>query len=134
MKNYNMYTVIKGKRRVNIEEIIYKTLEWCIDKWGLNGRRKNELEIEIDWEVKEGPMGMYDYQDNLITIFVRNNKNIRDLVDTVIHEFTHQRQNMSQYHRVLKGVGYGDHPMEVEAFSIAMINRKECWYSIKGKK
>lgn len=133
MTNYNMYTKIKGKRRVTIEKIVDYTLGWCIEKWGLNGKRKGLLEIEVDWDSKEGPMGEYDYKDNLITIYPRNNVNIMDLVDSVIHEFTHQRQKMSKYHKVLKGTGYNDHPMEIEAYEVARVNRKECWYEIKKK-
>ena len=133
MTNYNMYTKLKGKRKVTIEKIVGSTLEWCIEKWGLNGKRKSLLEIELDWDSKEGPMGEYDYQDNLILIYPRNNVNIMDLVDSVIHEFTHQRQKMSKYNKVLKGVGYNDHPMEIEAYEVAKVNRKECWYEIKKK-
>ena len=134
MKTFNLYTTLKYKKKVIIEDIITDVLGWCIDKWGLNGRRTSKLGIEIDWDRNDGgTMGEYDYMDNLIIIYPRNNKNVRELVDSVIHEFTHQRQKMSKYHKVLKSTGYSDHPYEVEAFSIAKEYRKECWYSIRGR-
>lgn len=130
MKNLNLYTRLKGKRKATIEKIIELTLEWCVDKWGVNGRRTEALITEVNWDEKIS-MGDYDYKENLITIYPKANLNIRDLVDTVIHEFTHQRQKMSSYHKVLKSKGYSSHPLEIEAFATAKENRKACWHELK---
>ncbi len=132
MKNPTLYTRLKWKRKTDIERVVDLTVDWCVGKWGLNGRRSGPLVAEVNWEERHS-MGQYDYKENLITIYAKANLNIRDLVDTVIHEFTHQRQKMSQYHKVLKSKGYSEHPMEKEAYETAKQNRKQCWQEIKKK-
>lgn len=132
MKNFVLYTKLKGKRKATIENIARLAVDWCVEKWGVNGRRTEMLIVDLNWFDRHS-MGDYDYKENLITIYPRANSNVRDLIDTIIHEFTHQRQNMSSYHKVLKKKGYSDHPMEIEAFQTAKENRKSCWHSIKNK-
>ena len=134
MKRYNLYTPIKNQRRKRIESVIYNTLNWCIDKWGL---KDHEYDLEIDVCYKEHMVsGMdnkaeYCSEFNEIVIYPSEHTNIRDLVDSVIHEYTHHRQDMSQYHEVLHKSGYSDHPLEIEADETAKKYRKECWHSIK---
>ncbi len=130
MKDFVLYTRLKGKRKATIEKIVELTVKWCVEKWGVNRRRTDMLIVDLNWD-ESNSMGDYDYRENLITIYPRANSNIRDLVDTVIHEFTHQRQKMSTYHKVLKTKGYSEHPMEIEAFQTAKENRKNCWHSLK---
>lgn len=132
MKNPTLYTRLKWKRKADIEAIVDLAVDWCAEKWGVNGRRREPLVAEVNWEERHS-MGQYDHRENLITVFAKANLNVRDLVDTVIHEFTHQRQKMSQYHRVLKSSGYCGHPMEIEAYRLAKENRKQCWHDIKKK-
>lgn len=134
MKQFNLYTPIKHQRRKRIENIIYSTLDWCIDKWGL---KEHEYELELDVCYKEHMVvGMtskaeYCSESNEIIIYPSEHSNVRDLVDSVIHEFTHQRQDMSNYHKVLRTNGYNNHPLEIEADETAKKYRKECWYSIR---
>jgi hypothetical protein len=134
MKRFNLYTNIKHQRRKRIENIIYSTLNWCIEKWGL---KEHEIELDLDICYKEHMVSGSDTKAeycsewNDMVIYPSQHSNVRDLIDSVIHEFTHQRQDMSDYHKVLTKSGYTNHPLEIEAVETAKKYRKECWYSIR---
>ena len=135
MKKFNLYTPVKYQRRKRINKIIYLTIDWCINKWGINSEHEDILDIDIVYQrdcTNSETRGAYNSEMNEIEIFVFNNNNVRMLIDTVIHEFIHQKQDMSNYHTLLKKNGYGNHPLEIEADEIAKKYRKECWYSIRN--
>ena len=63
-------------------------------------------------------VGEYHYYTNIIIIYRRNNKRIRDVIQTTIHEFFHfylitSEVKMDLYARQLKEYGVYDHPQEV---------------------
>jgi hypothetical protein len=125
-----LYSKLENLNKKDIKKIVNLTLMWCIKKWGLNKKRKGLLCVEFGWE-KKNYMGQYEYGENIISIYPKSIKNVRDLIDTTIHEFTHQRQSMSYYHTILKKSGYSEHPMEIEANDVAFLNRKKCWDDVK---
>lgn len=127
---WSLYTRLKWKRRKDIQAIISEAIKWCEQKWGPNNRRSDVLWIDISWKKSECA-GVYQYQDNEITIFVKEHLTVRDLIDTVIHEYTHYKQPMSKYAKLLEKNGYKNHPLEIEAINKAKTFRKECWYNIK---
>jgi hypothetical protein len=131
MKTANLYTKLKGKHKKTIKTITGLTLYWCIQKWGVNKRRSTDINLNLDFVNKPGSCGEYYYQDNAIVVYVKHNRTIRDLIDTIIHEFTHQRQAISNYQQVLKKFGYDAHPLEQEAVAVAKEFRKQCWHEIK---
>jgi hypothetical protein len=134
MKKFNLYTKIKHQRRKRIEKIIYLTLDWCINKWGVNSEHEDVLDIDIVYQRTDNNFdtrGAYSSEMNEIEVFVFNNDNVRTLVDTIIHEFTHQRQDMEDYWKLNATHGYDNHPLEIEAWETAKKYRKECWYSIR---
>ena len=132
MKNFNLYTSIKYQRKKRLNLVIFLTLEWCIEKWGLKPH-EHQLELIMDYDYDFDVKAEYTKDLNEIIVYVRNHKNIRDLIDSVIHEFTHQRQNMDDYGKIFKMVGYRYHPLEIEANETAKKYRKCCWLEIKDK-
>lgn len=134
MKKFNLYTPVKKQRRVRLEKVIYATLDWCIDKWGLKDHNY-ELILDVSYKehmvTGESDKAEYDPTHNEIVIFPSQHSNIRDLIDSVIHEFTHQRQDLSNYFEILNKRGYSNHPLEIEAFEVAKKNRTLCWKDIK---
>ena len=101
---WSLYTRLKWKRRKDIQAIISEAVKWCEQKWGPNNRRSDVLWIDVSWKKSECA-GLYQYQDNEITIFVKEHLTVRDLIDTVIHEYTHYKQPMSKYSKLLKKNG-----------------------------
>ena len=128
MKQLTKLTELNKKK---IKKIVNLTIMWSIKEWGLNKRRKNILTVDFSWDENED-MGRYFSSENKIVIYPKMIRNIRDLIDTVIHEFTHQMQSLSNYNLILSKTGYKDHPMEIEANEIALENRAKCWKEIKS--
>ena len=90
---------------------------WCQENMGVNNRRKNPFKLSIIKQVSGAPCyGMFDEVENKIYIFHNNCPNIKMLIQTVLHEYTHYLQPIrGSYMKLMDGYGYQDHPMEVEA-------------------
>jgi hypothetical protein len=134
MKKFNLYSKIKHQRHNRINKIADLTIKWCIDKWGINSKHEDDLVWDVLYEREcnnYDTRGAYSSEMNEIEIFVFNIINVRELVDTIIHEFTHQRQDMEDYWVVNASKGYNENPYEIEAWETAKEFRKECWYDIK---
>jgi hypothetical protein len=132
MKTANLYTKLKGKHKTTIKNVSGFAMLWCMAEWGLNKRRTADINLTVDFANKPGNSGEYYYQANTIVVYVKHNRNVRDLIDTIIHEFTHQRQAISGYEKMLKTFGYDAHPLEQEAVATAKALRKRCWKEIKS--
>ena len=75
-------------------------------------------------------LGEYHYYTNVIIIYSSNNKRIKDVLQTTIHEFFHfylitSEVKMDLYVRQLNEHGVHDHPQEVlcEAMEKALVKR-----------
>lgn len=119
-------------------KIITKLIvNWCFDHLGENKRLKyNELEIDLDFSTEETDYAEYDYEDycRTIRIFVNNNKNIKDLIQSLLHEYCHFLQPVaSKYDKLLEEYKYySKHPFEIEANKISEKYGRVCWDSIKN--
>lgn len=72
-------------------------------------------------------MGEYCYDKHLIIIYVNNCKTVSQLTSTIIHEWTHSKQNIiGQYTKLYKKFGYENHPMEIEAYDSEKIWNRKC--------
>ena len=100
-----------------IKNIVDNTISWCVLNLGVNNRRKYRFQISLKKQTKgELKYGEFCCISNKITIFYNNCENIKDVITTVIHEYTHYLQPVRTYYSVLyKTYSYYNHPMEVEA-------------------
>jgi hypothetical protein len=105
-----------------------KIYKWCKKRYGrskYNGRypdvvfRKGKYHNGEDW-------AYYDEVDKCIYINRDKHENVLDLVDTMIHEYTHYLQNMYHYQIIGKYTDHHNHPMEIEAENMAKKDRLEC--------
>lgn len=101
-------------------------LTWLLKMYPI---RKKRPMIVIDDSTSE-LLGEYHYYINVIVIYRRNNKRIRDVIQTTIHEFFHyylltSDAKMDLYTRQLKEYGVYDHPQEVlcEAMEKALVKK-----------
>ena len=78
--------------------------------------------------------GYFDIEDNRILIFRSSIKDIRDYVETFIHEWTHSRQkNISKmYYKMDSKFGYDKNPFEIEAIENEKKYRPEVWKITKN--
>ena len=119
-------------------EIVKKTIMWCREFFGENHRRKNEFTYYVGPQPKRtkksmGPCyGYFECLKNKLSIFPEHNKNVRDLICTTIHEYTHYTQPIrSKYYAFDKQYGYQKNPFEVVARTNEKLY-KNCWKTIKG--
>lgn len=89
-------------------------LTWLLKMYPI---RKKRPMIVIDDSTSD-LVGEYHYYINVIVIYRRNNKRIRDVIQTTIHEFFHyylltSDAKMDLYTRQLKQYGVYNHPQEV---------------------
>jgi hypothetical protein len=115
---------------------VLKVYEWCKKRYRrskYNGRypdivyRKSDYITGEDW-------GYYDEQENLIFISKDKHSSLADLVDTVIHEYTHYKQNIKVDFRILSKYFESDdqHPLEIEARSTADRDTPICLKEVFG--
>ena len=122
-----------------IRKIIKYTYIWCKKTLGANDRVQKPLKIKTVFKkTKDREAGTYDFLDpnlsyRLISIFVCNNVNIKDLISTVIHEYQHHLQPLTKYHKLLKDYFYSHHPHERQANRAEVKYTKICWGEIKKK-
>lgn len=119
-------------------KIVRMTLKWCQEVLGVNNRRAYGLSVYIGPQPKREQKemgsyyGCYDCISNQIFIYPENHHNIRELIKTVIHEYTHYTQPVrSRYYKYDQQYGYNKNPFEVEARKNEDTYYKQTWKQIK---
>ena len=74
--------------------------------------------------------GVFRASKNEVVVYIHKHKTVRELTNTIIHEFVHATQkkkafNMS-YEDYNNSVGYWNNPYEIEARNIAKEKEEEC--------
>jgi transposase-like protein len=114
-----------------IRRVVCETILWCETNIGKK-RKKTKLTFKVLTQKSgEQCFGMYDPTINSIIIHRNMCESVRDVVKVVIHEYTHFLQDLRGYSKVLREVGYRNHPQEIEARG----NEKmfsNCWTDIKN--
>ena len=105
---------------IPIEDFLEDVSSWMKDMYPT--RRKSPRIVISNQKSKMS--GEYNYHTNEITIYLRNNRNIKTLVDTQIHEMIHHvfidtRSKQLLYQRQLEDYGYWDHPGEILSFTLS---------------
>jgi hypothetical protein len=103
-------------------------LEWCHQNIGHPTTKKPNLKFYNYRSKKYG--GWYLSRNHECGIFIKNHYTIIQVVNTVIHEYVHARQNGpnfdSSYNQYTKELGYDDNPYEVEARTVAKKFESKC--------
>jgi len=108
-------TKLSTLSKYKIRKISNIILKFCQETFGV-GRNKLYPMFSLSYKDNTGLFGEYDGVENLITIYVKECKTISMLTSTIIHEWTHSKQNIiGKYNKLLKKFGYENHPMEIEA-------------------
>lgn len=105
-----------------------KIYEWCKKRYGRskhNGRYPDVVFRKGDYYDGE-EWGYYDEVDKCIYINRDKHETLQDLIDTMIHEYTHYLQNMHHYQIIALYLEHDEHPMEIQANAIADKDGIEC--------
>lgn len=117
--------------------VCLEILEWCKMKYGKSTYCKQYPLLKFNGtldQVTKRPKGLWVYKENRIYIYLKHNTDesnqLLEVVNTIIHEYTHYLQDSKEYHRLVKEVEYDKHPMELEANKIAYRDQYECYNHI----
>jgi len=97
-----------------VKEIASLTLMYSIAKFGVH-KYKKVPKVSVINNPDDKFYGMFDCGTNKIVINRAYATNVKLLVQTLLHEYTHYLQNMNTYIQLYKKVGYDKHPFEVDA-------------------
>jgi hypothetical protein len=107
-------------------------LRWCKREFGINNRKK----YLAQWYVRKGHTpdicGEYDDTDNEVLIYWDQCEDVRELISTCIHEWTHQLQPITTKYYKYPG-SYSRNPYERQARYREKKYTPILWDSIKNK-
>lgn len=128
-------TETKKLHKYQLEKIVNIAIEWCMSNFGVRKWCPN-LMVEIVKEAMILDSGWYspDRHNPEITVNLAGNPTLIDLIDTVIHEYTHYLQpNFEKiYQNFSETYEYKNNPLEIEAFENAKRYKNECFKYIKN--
>jgi len=123
MKNEDIDYNIKG-------EYAKQALNWCHNYFGKCKRKKRKLLLKLSPKLKRKKrsiyFGEYSFYQNTLTVYLNNCKTLLDVVETVIHEYTHYLQPRTKYEYYLNVYSYTTNPFEIEAKSNEKIYGIKC--------
>jgi hypothetical protein len=133
MAKIYLKTPASALSRRTLGRIAHMTVTWCKKNLGINQRKAYQPIWALSSIIDDGKTcGDYDDIENEITIYYKNMDDVRELVATIIHEWTHQLQPCRTKYKKWKG-SYKKHPFEVEAYRAEALYTSPCWKAIKDK-
>ena len=75
--------------------------------------------------------GSYDFDDKEITVFYKKINTVKTLIEVILHEFKHSKQDGTKYMALCSKYSYTWHPYEVAARDFSKKRVKQCWNDIK---
>ena len=115
-----------------IDVIPEKVIDFCELKFGIKERPKINFIFDKRHKTRLG-----EYRVGIIVLFPHNILSVKDLIETIIHEYVHHLQlnhweKMENYYSLLEEFGYENHPQEIEASDITKYYYKECIEYLKS--
>jgi Zn-dependent peptidase ImmA (M78 family) len=119
------------------EKYAIHALEWCYVHFGICKRKKRNIILELNpkkkFKKRSVYFGNYCFYQNKLTIYLNNCETLLDIVQTVIHEYTHYLQSRTKYEYYLKVYSYSANPLEKEAKYNELKYGKKCLKSINNQ-
>ena len=113
-KNILLKTDTRDLSLTKVKGIANLTIMYGVGKLGVHKYKKVPT-VSVVNNPDDKFYGMFDCGTNKIVVNRAYAVNVKLLVQTILHEYTHYLQNMSKYIQLYKKVGYDNHPYEVEA-------------------
>ncbi len=113
---------------------VNQIFDWCQQTYGKSKFNKEFPAIEYrkqDYYTEE-IMAFYDEIESTIFINKDKNDNLEELINSVIHEYIHYKQNMKHYQILALYLPDNKNPMEIEAHKIAKKDTKKCLKEVFG--
>ena len=120
----------RAKKIMPSRKYVNKILDWCVKTYGKSRYNREFPEIHYRSSSYLGEdrmtLAFYDDQDGIIYINKDDHKNLNVLANTIIHEYTHYKQNMRHYDILSMYLPYHRNPLEIEANKVARRDAKKC--------
>lgn len=132
MRKWNLNSSVK-ERKDSVR--IGKMAETWLRKYmGENNKKTYKICVVYNTIFWEGctDMGQYDPQDHTIFIYYKNISNVKELLQTLIHEWTHSLQPLTSKWKEYNSTSYSRNPYERAAYSAEKLY-SEMWNEIKPK-
>ena len=114
--------------------LVNLTVEWCKKFFTPPQiKRRKQLIVMVHNSPDYRVYGEFCQNNNWLTINLGVCHDVRDIIKTTIHEYTHHCQRLDDYAVMSKKVGYANNPYEVEAVNNEEQYYKNCWRSIKAE-
>lgn len=104
---------------------------WCRKNMGENNKKQLQIVVTY-WKAIDKIWGEYDPDDHAIFIYYNNIGNVKGLLQTLIHEWTHSLQPLTSKWKEYNSVVYSKNPYEKEAYTSEALYSK-MWVDIKQK-
>lgn len=119
-------------------EVAQKCFNWCKKKFGspISETSKKAYPSLILVPDRRRKRLYGEYSPSKIKIFLNVCQTKKDIVSTIIHEYTHFLQmpkSIKPYHKIQKDFEYSDNPFEKEAVLAESKFTKKCLKQIKKK-
>jgi len=131
MNNVHLNTRLTKIKRKFIFILINDVLRWIKKKY------EDKYPSNIDYKASGyrrnngNILGEYDFHTHKIHLYYKNIKTVRELIETVLHEFKHSMQKEHRYNYLSSKFEYDNHPHELAARNFANRYYKNCWNEIK---
>lgn len=127
-------TEVSTLTRSAISKIAKETIVFCSSSpLGVN-KIKPLPTVSVIKRGRSSRYGEYDYMRNKITIYYNICVDVKTMIKTIIHEYTHYTQNIEGlYFKMLEKYGYDNHPQEVESRMNEILYYSDCWRFVKTR-
>jgi hypothetical protein len=124
-KKWHKNTSLKWKRKKDVEQLTFTVANWCMHNLPSNEKLPK---LWIDWKRQQRCYGEYDYTDNEIIVYPLIHEKVKDIIDTIIHEWIHFLQDTEELIDSIKRYKHfkDANPKELEAIELAKKNTKKC--------
>jgi hypothetical protein len=103
-------------------------IEWCHNN--LKNHNNKKPTVTVKYHQNKKVHGIYNPSTHEIIVYVNNHPTIRELTNTVIHEYIHARQKNRSFNRLYNEqtntVGYWNNPYEIESRTISKKKEEQC--------
>lgn len=116
-----------------LRRVVAEVVKWCETNIGKKTKSRTLKFKVLTLGDKYTPAyGMYDPTKNTLYVFRNHAPDLKMVVRSVLHEYTHFMQNLRWYSHTLAKVGYMKHPLEKHARAMEYFYGY-CWKDIKNK-
>lgn len=130
MKNKSKAKKRRANKLAPSRKYVNKIVDWCVNNYGISKYNKYfpEIQYRSGFYMNEDPMTMafYDSEDSVIFINKDDHKSMYQLANSIIHEYTHYKQNSRHYDVLSQYLPYHKNPMEIEAKQVAKRDTRKC--------